>query len=89
MNQLKIKKENIKIKTLDIKFIGKVSWKDKINGKGLEEPLFEVEKEIEERNPDGTVSTKRIINYYLNNNCIAAALEVGNQYIVINFNNLN
>ncbi len=40
MNQLKIKKENIKIKTLDIKFIGKVSWKDKINGKGLEEPLF-------------------------------------------------
>ena len=74
----KNQKENIKIKILDIKFIGKVSWKDKINGKGLEEPLFEVEKEIEERNPDGTVSTKRIINYYLNDKCIAAALEEEN-----------
>lgn len=74
----KNQKENIKIKILDIKFIGKVSWKDKINGKDLKEPLFEVEKEIEERNLDGTVSTKRIINYYLNDKCIAAALEAGN-----------
>ena len=52
----KNQKENVKIKILDIKFIGKVSWKDKINGKGLEEPLFEVEKEIEERGCIGSIS---------------------------------
>ena len=65
---------NKRVRIKDIKPIGTITWKDKINGKDRTENVFEVEKEIVEINEDRTLRTSYQINYYLGDEPIAALI---------------
>ena len=40
--------ENKKVEIKDIKYVGKATWKDKVNGKDISDAVFIVEKQIKE-----------------------------------------
>lgn len=72
---LKQETENKKIKIKDIKLVGQVTLKDKINGKDLLDNVFIVEKEIIETDEKGRERVTGQTNYYLGYKCIAGALD--------------
>ena len=74
--------ENKKIKIKDIKLVGQVTWKDKINGKDLSDNVFIVEKEIIETDQNKKERITEQKSYYLGNKCIAGTL--GNNEIIYN-----
>ena len=45
--------ENKKIEIKDIKLVGQITWKDKINGKDISDNVFIVEKQIIEIDEEG------------------------------------
>lgn len=67
------KGKDIKIK--DIKLVGKITWKDKINGKDISEKVFIVEKEI--INIDENEKSTQLTNIYLGKKCIGGITEDG------------
>lgn len=66
--------ENQKLEIVDIKFVGNVIWKDKINGKEVFEKLFIVDLKKTEITDQKTKREVNLSRYYLGNNCIAADL---------------
>ena len=79
---LKQNTENKKIKIKDIKLLGQVTWKDKINGKDLSDNVFIVEKEIIETDQNKKERITEQKSYYLGNRCIAGTL--GKDEIIYN-----
>lgn len=77
--------QNRKIKIKDIKMVGKVIWKDKINGKPISKNLYIVEKEITDIGENGNKNSRKSINYYLDDECIAASLDMDNLVYRENF----
>lgn len=71
---IKYQSEDKKLRIVDIKLVGQIAWKDKINGKTLTENVFLVEKETVESDDKGH---ERIIgskSYYLGDKCIAGLM---------------
>lgn len=62
--------KNVKVEIKDIKLVGDAVWKDKINGKDLNEKVFIVEKEITEIDENGKERKVKQENYYLGDKCI-------------------
>lgn len=62
---------NKKVEIKDIKLVGDVVWKDKINSKDLSERLFIVEKETKEIDSNGNERKTESKLLYLGNECIA------------------
>ena len=75
-NQLAIQEEgkNHKTAVKDIKLVGQIEWKDKINGQILSENVFEVETEITEIDDEGKERKITEIDYYLGDKCIGGTL---------------
>lgn len=67
--------ENKKIEIKDIKYAGKATWKDKINGKDISEAVLIVEKQIIEIDENGKERVTEQKNYYLGDKCIGGGLE--------------
>lgn len=84
---LKEQKTDKKVKIKDIKLIGQITWKDKINGKPLLENVFIVEKEVMEVDENRNVRITGLRNYYLGNKCIAG--DLGNNQPVYSENFIN
>lgn len=72
--------ENKKIEIKDIKFVGKATWKDKINGKDLSDNVFIVEKQIIEIDKDSKERVTEQKEYYIGDKCVAG--ELGNGEIL-------
>lgn len=69
------KEKEVKIK--DIKLVGEIVWKDKINGKDISERVFIVEKEITNIDENGKERSKQLTNFYLGEKCIGGTLGNG------------
>ena len=78
INKEQIKGKMTKIK--DIKLLGQITWKDKINRKDVSDNVFIVEKQIIETDEEGKQRITEQKNYYLGNKCIGANL--GNEEII-------
>lgn len=74
--------QNKKVEVKDIKYVGEVTWKDKINGKDISENLFIVDIEIKEIDEEGQERITEQKNYYLGKDCIGGTL--GNNELVYN-----
>ena len=72
--------ENKKIEIKDIKFVGKATWKDKINGKDLSDNVFIVEKQIIEIDKNSKERVTEQKEYYIGDKCVAG--ELGNGEIL-------
>ena len=72
--------KNKKIEIKDIKFVGKVTWKDKINGKDLSDNVFIVEKQIIEIDKNSKERVTEQKEYYIGDKCVAG--ELGNGKIL-------
>lgn len=81
-------KQNTEIKILDVKLVGQLGCENKTNGQGLQDCLFEVEREVIEEGTDGKTNKKVVINYYLGSDCIAGALETKKPIYSSRFENL-
>lgn len=69
--------ENKKIEIKDIKLVGQITWKDKINGKDISDNVFIVEKQIIEIDEEGKERITEQKSYYLGDKCIAGDLGNG------------
>ena len=69
--------ENKRIEIKDIKLVGQINWKDKINGKDISDNVFIVEKQIIEIDEQGKERITEQKNYYLGDKCIAGDLGNG------------
>ena len=69
--------ENKRIEIKDIKLVGQITWKDKINGKDISDNVFIVEKQIIEIDEEGKERITEQKNYYLGDKCIAGDLGNG------------
>lgn len=69
--------ENKRIEIKDIKLVGQITWKDKINGKYISDNVFIVEKQIIEIDEEGKERITEQKNYYLGDKCIAGDLGNG------------
>lgn len=72
---VKQNKENKRTKIKDVKYAGKVTWKDKVNGKDISDAIFIVEKQIKEIDENGKERITEQKNYYLGDKCIGGGLE--------------
>lgn len=72
--------QNKKTTIKDIKIVGKINYKDKINGQELTGNVFIVEKQIEEIDEFGGERVTEQKSYYLNDKCIGG--DLGNGEIV-------
>ena len=68
-------RQNKKINIRDIRYIGKVEWKDRITGKKHYENLLEIEKQITEIDKEGSERIRNEKHYYLGNKCIGGTWE--------------
>lgn len=66
--------ENKKIRIVDIKFVGQITWKDKINEESLTDNVFLIEKETVEFDSNGNERVIKSQSYYLGNKCIAGVI---------------
>ena len=66
---------NKRTKIKDVKYAGKVTWKDKINGKDISDNVLIVEKQIIEIGKNGKERITEQKNYYLGDKCIGGGLE--------------
>lgn len=66
--------ENKEVSIKDIKFVGQVTWQDKINGKPISDNVFIVEKEIKEIDEEGKERITEQKNYYLGDKCIGGTI---------------
>ena len=73
---IKQQTENKKIQIKDIKFVGSVTLKDKVNGDDISDTVFIVEKQIIEINEEGKERITEQKSYYLGDKCVAG--EIGN-----------
>ena len=74
-NDIKEKQTENKVNEIkDIKLVGQVTWRDKVNGKDISDNVFIVEKEIIEIDESGKKRITKQKNFYIGNNCIAASL---------------
>lgn len=88
--ELKIgQKENKQISITDIKLVGKVSWKDKINGKMISENVFIVEKEIKENDKNGNERKTKQEKIYLGEKAIAGRIGTNEIIYKSSFENIN
>ena len=55
--------ENKKVEIKDIKYVGKATWKDKVNGKDISDAVFIVEKQIKEIDENGKERITEQKNY--------------------------
>lgn len=69
--------ENKRIEIKDIKLVGQINWKDKINGKNISDNVFIVEKQIIEIDEQGKERITEQKSYYLGDKCIAGDLGNG------------
>ena len=69
--------ENKRIEIKDIKLVGQITWKDKINGKDISDNVFIVEKQIIEIDEEGKERITEQKSYYLGDKCIAGDLGNG------------
>lgn len=69
--------ENKRIEIKDIKLVGQINWKDKINGKDISDNVFIVEKQIIEIDEQGKERITEQKSYYLGDKCIAGDLGNG------------
>lgn len=74
------KTENKRIEIKDIKLVGQITWKDKINGKDISDNVFIVEKQIIEIDEEGKERITEQKSYYLGDKCVAG--ELGNGEIL-------
>lgn len=82
-NDIKEKQTENKVNEIkDIKLVGQVTWRDKVNGKDISDNVFIVEKEIIEIDESGKKRITKQKNFYIGNNCIAASL--GDDVLVYN-----
>ena len=72
--------ENKRIEIKDIKLVGQITWKDKINGKDISDNVFIVEKQIIEIDEEGKERITEQKSYYLGDKCVAG--ELGNGEIL-------
>ena len=72
--------ENKRIEIKDIKLVGQINWKDKINGKDISDNVFIVEKQIIEIDEQGKERITEQKNYYLGDKCIAG--DLGNREMI-------
>ena len=72
--------ENKRIEIKDIKLVGQINWKDKINGKNISDNVFIVEKQIIEIDEQGKERITEQKNYYLGDKCIAG--DLGNREMI-------
>ena len=74
-NDIKEKQTENKMNEIkDIKLVGQVTWRDKVNGKDISDNVFIVEKEIIEIDESGKKRITKQKNFYIGNKCIAASL---------------
>lgn len=76
----KIKNKEVKIK--DIKYVGKATWQDKVNGNSISNNVFFVDIEIREIDEDGKERITEQERCYLDNKCIGGT--IGDNEIVYN-----
>ena len=79
--------ENKKVEIKDIKYVGKATWKDKVNGKDISDAVFIVEKQIKEIDENGKERITEQKNYYLGDKCIGGGLENNDVIYQSNFAN--
>ena len=79
--------ENKKVEIKDIKYVGKATWKDKVNGKDISDAVFIVEKQITEIDENGKERITEQKNYYLGDKCIGGGLENNDVIYQSNFAN--
>ena len=72
--------ENKRIEIKDIKLVGQITWKDKINGKDISDNVFIVENQIIEIDEEGKERITEQKSYYLGDKCVAG--ELGNGEIL-------
>ena len=84
---VKQNKENKRTKIKDVKYAGKVTWKDKVNGKDISDAIFIVEKQIKEIDENGKERITEQKNYYLGDKCIGGGLENNDVIYQSNFAN--
>lgn len=74
--------ENKEVKIKDIKFVGKATWKDKVNGNLISDNVFFVDVEIKEIDENGKERITEQEKCYLGNKCIGGT--IGDNEIVYN-----
>lgn len=79
--------QNKKIEIKDIKYVGKATWEDKVNGKLISDKVFIVDIEIKEIDEEGKERITEQKNCYLGDKCIGGTIGDGQMLFKSTFKN--
>ena len=79
--------QNKKIEIKDIKYVGKATWQDKVNGKPISDKVFIVDIEIKEIDEEGKERITEQKSCYLGDKCIGGTIGDGEMLFKSTFEN--